>query len=87
MENDNRHLRLPSFDVRLKDPYYLGSEQEKLKERVQKLEDSLTKLMQNFVAERNSNATITQTNLELSQRLLLSEKELTKALLKIQKLE
>ena len=87
MENDNRHLCLSSFDVRLKDPYYLGSEQEKLKERVQKLEDTLTKLMQNFVEERNSNATIIQTNLELSQRLLLSEKELTKAQLKIQKLE
>ena len=87
MENDNRHLRLSSFDVRLKDPYHLGSEQEKLKDRVQKLEDTLTKLMQNFVEQKNSNATLTQTNLELSQRLQLSEKELTKALLQIQKLE
>ena len=43
-EKDDRHLIFPSMDVRLKDPYYLGCEQEKLRDKVCELENSQAQL-------------------------------------------
>ena len=61
-EKDDRHLVFPSMDVRLKDPFYLGCEQEKLKDKVRELENSHAKY-------EKSHAQLIQKNAELSENL------------------
>ena len=61
-EKDDRHLIFPSMDVRLKDPYYLGCEQEKLRDKVRELENSQAQF-------EKSQAQLIQKNAELSENL------------------
>ena len=61
-EKDDRHLVFPSMDVRLKDPFYLGCEQEKLKDKFRELENSHAKY-------EKSHAQLIQKNAELSENL------------------
>ena len=61
-KKDDRHLIFPSMDVRLKDPYYLGCEQEKLKDKVRELEKTQAQF-------DKSQTQLIQKNAELSEKL------------------
>ena len=67
MAKDDRHLHFRSMDVRLKDPYYLGTEQEKTKDRLQEVENSNTQLTQSNAELTKSNGELMKSNAELSR--------------------
>ena len=77
MAKDDRHLHFRSMDVRLKDPYYVGTEQEKMKDRLQEVENSNTQLTQSNAELTKSNAELSRLIAELTQKvdLLTMEKE------------
>ena len=68
-EKDDRHLNFPSMDVRLKDPFYLGCEQEKLKDKVRELEKSHAQMEKSCAQLEKSQAQLSQKNAELSENL------------------